>query len=59
MPKQLSHAVSVYLEGEDVPTSALMRTHYIKVYPDETQKILNILKKKNSAYKQSPARNEK
>ena len=59
MPKQMSHAVSVYLEGEDIPTSALMRTHYIKVYPEETQKILNILKKKNSAYRRSPARNEK
>ena len=59
MPKQMSHAVSVYLEGGDVPTSALMRTHYIKVYPEETQKIFDILKKKNSAYKQSPARNEK
>jgi len=52
MPKQLSHAVSVYLEGADVPTSALMRTHFIKVYPDETQKILGLLKKKNFPHQQ-------
>jgi len=47
MPKQLSHAVAVYLQGADAPTPALMRTHYIKVYPDETQKILDLLKHKN------------
>jgi hypothetical protein len=46
MPKQLSHAVAVYLQGADAPTPALMRTHYIKIYPDETQKILALLKKK-------------
>jgi hypothetical protein len=46
MPKQLSHAVAVYLQGADAPTPALMRTHYIKIYPDETQKILTLLKKK-------------
>jgi hypothetical protein len=46
MPKQLSHAVAVYLQGADAPTPALMRTHYIKVYPDETQKILNLLKQR-------------
>lgn len=44
MPKQLSHAVSVYLQGESSPTSALMRTHYIKIYPDETKKVLSLLK---------------
>ncbi len=40
MPKQPSKAVAVYLQGNDVPTSALMRTHYIKIYPDETKKFL-------------------
>jgi hypothetical protein len=44
MPKQMSHAVAVYLQGNDVPTSALMRTHYIKIYPDETKKFLNAFK---------------
>ncbi|HEY0434732.1 MAG TPA: multiheme c-type cytochrome, partial [Chitinophagaceae bacterium] len=45
MPKQLSRAVAVYLQGADAPTPALMRTHYVKIYPDETGKILALLKK--------------
>lgn len=53
MPKQLSHAVAVYLQGADAPTPALMRTHYIKIYPDETQKILNLLKQKNHSVNRS------
>ena len=44
MPKQMSHAVAVYLQGNDIPTSALMRTHYVKIYPDETKKFLDQLK---------------
>ena len=44
MPKQMSHAVAVYLQGNDIPTSALMRTHYVKIYPDETKKFLDLLK---------------
>jgi len=52
MPRQLSHAVAVYLQGADSPTPALMRTHYIKIYPNETQKNLNLLKKQNSPRKQ-------
>jgi len=47
MPKQLSHAVAVYLQGNDVPTSALLRTHYIKIYPDESKKFLSQLKRSN------------
>lgn len=53
MPKQVSHAVAVYLQGADVPTPALMRTHYVKIYPNETQKILNLLRNKRPSYKQS------
>ncbi len=49
MPKQLSHAVAVYLQGADAPTPALMRTHYIKIYQNETEKILTLLKNKNSS----------
>ena len=44
MPKQMSHAVAVYLQGNDIPTSALMRTHYIRIYPDETKNFLDQLK---------------
>jgi hypothetical protein len=53
MPKQPSHAVAVYLEGSDAPTPALMRTHYIKIYPDETDKVMGTLKHKNSSTKRN------
>lgn len=45
MPKQPSHAVSVYLEGSFTPTPALLRTHYIKTYPEETTKNISFIKK--------------
>jgi hypothetical protein len=45
VPKQPSHAVSVYLEGSFILTPALMRTHFIKVYPGETNKVLDTIKK--------------
>lgn len=48
MPKQPSHAVAVYLQGADAPTPALMRTHYITIYPDETKKVMSQLKNANS-----------
>lgn len=41
MPKQPSHAIAVYLQGKDAPTVAFLRTHYIKVYAEETKKFLN------------------
>ena len=44
MPKQQSHAVAVYLQGANVPTPALMRTHYITIYPKETKKVLAEMK---------------
>jgi hypothetical protein len=47
MPKQPSHAVAVYLQGAATPTPAMMRTHYIKAYPEETVKVIEYLKKIN------------
>jgi len=44
MPKQPSHAIAVYLEGASDPTAALLRTHYITVYPEETKKMLPVIK---------------
>lgn len=41
MPKQASHAVAVYLQNATSPTPALMRTHVIKIYPEETKKFLH------------------
>jgi hypothetical protein len=40
MPELPSRAIMVLLEGESVPTSASMRTHYITTYPDQVKKYL-------------------
>lgn len=45
MPKQPSRAVAVYLQDSFTLTPALMRTHFIKAYPEEKNKVLALLKK--------------
>jgi Cytochrome c554 and c-prime len=45
MPLQPSHSIAVFLEGASVPTPAKLRTHYIKVYKEESKKIVEFLKK--------------
>ncbi len=45
MPRQPSHAVAVFLQGATAPTPAFMRTHYIKVYPEEVKKVTAWLKR--------------
>jgi len=44
MPEQPSMAIAVLLQGNDRPTPASMHTHLIKVYPEETKKVLAFLK---------------
>ena len=44
MPEQPSMAIAVMLQGKDVPSPALMHTHLIKAYPDETKAILDLIK---------------
>ena len=44
LPNQPSKAIVVLLQGENRPTAALMRSHLIKYYPDETKKFLLLLK---------------
>ena len=46
MPELPSKAIMVLRQGEAAPTSAYMRTHYITVYPEISQKILLNKKKK-------------
>ena len=46
MPEEKSMAIVVLLQGADAPTPAVMRSHYITVYPKQTDKILAELKKK-------------
>lgn len=45
MPLQSSRNIAVMLPGKDVPTAALIRSHYISVYPVETKKVLEYMKK--------------
>jgi Cytochrome c554 and c-prime len=44
MPEQPSLAIAVMLPGASNPARAMMHTHYIKVYPDESKKILDFIK---------------
>jgi len=44
MPIQSSRSIMVLLQGQSIPVSASMRSHYIKVYPEETKKITQALK---------------
>jgi len=40
MPLQESTSISFFLQGKEQPVNALMRTHFIKVYADETKKFI-------------------
>ena len=44
MPKMPSMAVTLYTEGAAVPTPAMIRSHFISIYHDETKKFLPLLK---------------
>ncbi|GAC1382174.1 MAG: multiheme c-type cytochrome [Ginsengibacter sp.] len=48
MPLKSSKAIAVQLEGGEKPIAALIRSHLIKVYPDETKKFIESLKKINN-----------
>ena len=40
MPLQPSKAIAVRLQGEEQPVAAMIRSHFVSIYPDETKKIL-------------------
>lgn len=44
MPIQPSKAIMFLEQGNNIPTAASMRSHFIKIYPDEAQKILTVIK---------------
>jgi nitrate/TMAO reductase-like tetraheme cytochrome c subunit len=46
MPRQPSMSIALLLPGQQVPTAALIHTHFIKVYPDETKKFITDQNKK-------------
>lgn len=44
MPVKASKAIVFLRQGETKPSTAFMRSHYIKIYPDETKKMLDYIK---------------
>jgi hypothetical protein len=44
MPLLPSKVLSVHLEGQENPIPAMIRKHYISIYPDATQKFLHNMK---------------
>ena len=43
MPKRPSRAVTLFEEGKDVPTAAMIRTHFISVYPSEKMGLRSVV----------------
>jgi hypothetical protein len=43
MPNQSSISIAFLLQGETIPAHAMMRTHFITAYPDETKKYIDKL----------------
>jgi len=41
MPEEKSRSIMVLLQGENIPTAATMRSHFISIYPDATKTFLN------------------
>ncbi len=46
MPVKPSRAIAVFLPGEKAPTAALIRSHFISIYPDETKRLTEFIRKK-------------
>jgi hypothetical protein len=40
MPRQKSRAIMLLLQGDKAPTAAVIRSHYIKIYPEESKRFL-------------------
>ncbi len=47
MPLKPSKAIAVYLPGGAPPVAALIRSHYISIYPEETKKMLAFIQRTN------------
>ena len=37
MPAQPSKAITIFLEGEEVPRASFVRSHFIGIYPEENK----------------------
>lgn len=45
MPQQASNKIALLTNGQQSPTPDMIRTHLIRIYPDETSRLLALLKK--------------
>lgn len=45
MPVKPSRAIAVQLIGGNMPVAAMIRSHFISIYPSETQKVIAVMKK--------------
>lgn len=45
MPSQPSKSIAVILQGEETPKVSFLRSHFIAIYPEETQKFISKKKK--------------
>lgn len=59
MPEQPSRSIAVLLQGATTPTPASMRSHFIKIYPEETKKVLPTFNKTRTGNKSSSKQNSK
>ncbi|HEY4110479.1 multiheme c-type cytochrome [Puia sp.] len=46
MPEERSRSIMVLLQGQNIPTAATMRSHFISIYPDATKAFLNKTRRK-------------
>ena len=44
MPSQPSKSIAVFLQGEEIPKTSFLRSHFIGIYPDEVRKFINKMK---------------
>jgi hypothetical protein len=44
MPLKPSKVIAVQLHGDSTPIAALIRSHFITIYPDETKKLISAMK---------------
>ena len=50
MPLKSSNVIAVQLRGDVAPIAALIRSHFISIYPEETKKIMSAMKNSNQIH---------
>jgi len=50
MPLKPSKVIAVQLHGDSTPVAALIRSHFITIYPDETKRLIAVMKKSHQIH---------